>query len=184
MEDKAIIEKCLRGQSEYFEEIVNRYKRLIFSIILNYIKDKEQVEDIAQDVFIKIYNNLNKYNPEYKFSAWVAKITSNTCVDIIRKKSVISVSLDDAVEVKEVCKDSMPEEKYIANETKKLIDREIDKLPDKYKVPLLMFHRAGLKYDEIAQALDVPLTIVKNRIFRARKTLKEILEENRKEGML
>ena len=80
--DYEIIQKCLSGQQQYFEELVTRYKKLIFSVVYNMINDKEEVSDISQEVFIRIYKALDRYNPEYKFSTWAVRITTNLCLDI------------------------------------------------------------------------------------------------------
>ena len=72
--DYEVIQKCLAGQQQYFEELVTRYKKLIFSVVYNMINDKEEVSDISQEVFIRIYKALGRYNPEYKFSTWAVRL--------------------------------------------------------------------------------------------------------------
>ena len=84
--DYEIIQKCLSGRQEYFEELVTRYKKLIFSVVYNMINDKEEVSDISQEVFIRIYRALDRYNPEYKFSTWSVRIATNLCLDILERK--------------------------------------------------------------------------------------------------
>ena len=76
MEDYEIIQCCLQGKKEMFEELVSRYKNLVYSIILRMTNDPEEANDLAQEVFIKVYRNLDKYEPTYKFSTWIMRITT------------------------------------------------------------------------------------------------------------
>jgi RNA polymerase sigma-70 factor (ECF subfamily) len=174
MQDCEIIGLCLSGNTGAYEELVNRYQRLVYSIALNLLKDTGLAEDAAQEAFIKAYRNLGSYNPEYKFSTWVGRITYNTCIDILRKQRE-STPLDEAFEAGSP--EASPEEAAISNERKKKLESLIGGLDPKYRQPLMLYHISGLKYEEIAVVMKVPMTIVKNRIFRARKMLKEALKE-------
>lgn len=174
MQDCEIIRLCLDGEIDAFEELVNRYQRLVYSVALNYLKDADLAEDAAQESFIKAYTHLRSYNPEYKFSTWIGKIAYNTCIDILRKKRELT-PLDEAAEVAD--KTDTPEEAAISNERKKKLEELINALETKYRQPLMLYHMTGLKYEEIAEFLKVPVSIVKNRLFRARKMLKEAFKE-------
>lgn len=173
MQDYDVIRLCLEGKSDAYEELVDRYQRLVYSLALNYINDPGLAEDAAQEVFLKAYTHLRSYNPEYKFSTWISKITQNTCVDILRKRRDVS-PLDDAFEVTD--KAQTPEEAAISRERKSKLEEMIKGLDTKYRDPLMLYHASGLKYDQIAEMLKVPMSIVKNRIFRARKMLKDAIE--------
>lgn len=173
MLDYEIIRQCIDGNKEAYEELVDRYQRLVYSVALNYMKDPGLAEDAAQESFIKAYTHLRSYNPEFKFSTWITRITYHTCIDALRKRRELS-PLDDACEVAD--KDITPEETVILVERKRKLEQLINKLEPKYRQPLMLYHMSGLKYDEIAAFLKVPMSIVKNRIFRARKMLKEGIE--------
>lgn len=173
MQDYEIVKLCLEGRTEAFEMLVERYQRLVYSIALNYLKDPALSEDAAQEAFVKAYMHLRSYNPEFRFSTWITRITHNTCVDLIRKRKE-TTPIDDAFEVPDPRK--TPEDMVIAKEKRKKLEWLVNQLDHKYKQPLMLYHVSGLKYEEIAACLDVPMSIVKNRIFRARKMLKELLE--------
>lgn len=176
MQDYDIIKQCLDGNTNAFEELVERYQRLVYSMSLKYLKDTSLAEDTSQEVFIKAYTRLRSYNPEFKFSTWLSKITYNTCIDQMRRgkdKEVIHIQEDFEVEDS----DYSPEETVIVKERKRKLEALISGLEQKYKEPLMLFHTSGLRYEEISKLLKVPITIVKNRIFRARKMLKEALKE-------
>lgn len=180
--DYELIQKCLAGEQHYFEELVTRYKKLVYSVVYNMISDKEEVSDVSQEVFIRIYKALNRYNPEFKFSTWAVRITTNLCLDILRKKKLDSVPLDEIGDVSSG--NDTPETKYISRERTERIRRAIDGLPEKYRVPVVLFHQNGLSYEEIMRVLNEPMTIIKNRLYRARLMLREALQTDRKEEVL
>jgi RNA polymerase sigma-70 factor (ECF subfamily) len=180
--DTDLIQKCLAGEQEAFAELVARYKKLIYSVVYNMIHDKQEVNDISQEVFIRIYKSLDRYNPEYKFSTWAVKIATNLCLDLLRKKKIDSVPIDEIAGVSS--KADTPETKYIKKEKSRVIREAIASLPEKYRVPIVLFHQNGLSYEEMARVLDEPMTIIKNRLYRARLLLREKLSGDRKEEVL
>lgn len=180
--DIELINKILAGDHELFSELVTRYKKLIYSVVYNMIKDKEEVNDISQEIFIRLYQALNRYNPEYKFSTWSVKIATNYCLDVLRKKKADVVPIDEMIEVP--YNGDTPELKYIRKEQKNKIREAIEELPEKYKIPIILFHQNGLSYEEMTHILNEPMTIVKNRLYRARLMLREKLSSSRREEIL
>jgi RNA polymerase sigma-70 factor (ECF subfamily) len=171
--DYELIQLCLNGDNSNFSLLVSRYKNLVYSIILRMINDNEEANDLAQEVFIKVYKNLDKYYPDFKFSTWVIRITTNHVIDYRRKKVKETVPMED-VEY-ELSSNESPEDAYINKEEKQKINNILNTLPDMYKIPIVLYHQQGLSYQEIADIIQEPLSKVKNRIFRGRKMLKEIL---------
>lgn len=168
--DYEIVQRCLNGDGQSFRELVSRYKRLIFSVVYNLTKDKEELEDISQEVFIKIYKSLDKYNPEYKFSTWSVTIARNLCVDLLRKKKVSVTAIE---EIEGVSRDlNTPETRYLNKERALGVRKAIEELPEDYRMPVVLYYQKGKAYKEIAEMLNLPVTIVKNRLYRARQTLK------------
>jgi len=180
--DYELVKKCLDGDQDAFSELVSRYKKLIYTVVYNMIHDNQEVNDISQEVFVRIYKSLDKYNPEYKFSTWSVKIATNLCLDILRKKKVDQVSIDEIGEM--TSKNNTPEEEYINKEKKKLIWKAVSDLPEKYRVPIILFHQDGLSYEEITKVVNEPMTVIKNRLYRARLMLREKLSQQRKEESL
>ena len=173
MTDFELVQKCLNGEKEYFSEIIARHKNLVYSVVLKMINNQEDANDLSQEVFIKIYKNLDKYFPDFKFSTWVVRITTNHVIDYRRKKKYETVSAEE-IEYKLVS-ESTPEQDYLQKEEKLILNKLLESLPDIYKVPIVLYHQQGLSYQEIAEAINEPLSKVKNRIFRGRKMLKEEL---------
>ena len=178
MTDFELIQDCLAGNQEAFTEIVARYKNLVYSIILRMVTDREDANDLAQEVFLKIYRNLASYSPEFKFSTWTMRITSNHVIDYRRKQKQDSVSLEMVEATLVANPDDMPEAVLIRNEEADRVQRLLDELPSMYRIPIEMYHKADMSYQEIADELGEPISKVKNRIFRGRKIIKaRYLEE-------
>lgn len=175
-DDYEVIKTVLRGNKDAFEEIIRRYKNLVFAVIHRMTNDYEEANDTAQEVFIRVYKNLDKYNPEYKFATWIIKITANYIIDLNRKKKQETVPIEN-VEYGIYSEEDSPEDKLIKEERSKELFGLIDDLPDIYRVPLLLYHKDGLSYNEISEKTDESLSKVKNRIFRGRKMLREKLKK-------
>ena len=174
MTDIELVQTCLSGDQECFSELVERYKNLVYSVILRKTKDNEEANDLAQDVFLKVYKNLRSYSPEFRFSTWVIRITTNHIIDQYRKKRQETVPIDEHLqEIEATGAEDSPETLYIKREQTRRISKIVEDLPEMYKIPIVMYHQQGLSYQEISNIIDEPLSKVKNRIFRGRKLLKE-----------
>jgi len=184
MTDMQLIEACLAGNQDCFTELVTRYKNLVYSIILRMTKDNEEANDLAQDVFLKIYKNLRAYSPAFKFSTWVIRITTNHVIDQHRKKKQETVSLEDAAfDTGMADTEASPETIYLQREQTRRINKIIEDLPIMYKIPIVLYHQQGMSYQEISETINEPLSKVKNRIFRGRKLLKDsLVRTTAKEG--
>ena len=175
MTDHELVLACAEGDKASFGEIVMRYKNLVYSVVLRMVSDKEEANDLAQDVFIKLYRNLEKYQPEYKFSTWTIRIATNHVIDYRRKKRHEVVNIDEVAGGLYADGGQSPEDAYIAGEQSRLLRDMVADLPDIYRIPIVLYHDQGLSYQEIADITQEPLSKVKNRIFRGRKMLKESL---------
>ena len=179
--DIQLIKRCLDGDHQAFAELVARYKKLVYGVVFNMVSDKQEVNDVAQEVFLRIYKSLNQYNPEYKFSTWSVRIATNLCLDILRKKKINCVPIEEFAGVPGEI--NTPEAEYIKMERKQYVRHAVAGLEDKYRIPIVLFHQNGLSYDEISKVLNEPMSIVKNRIYRARLILKEKLSSGREEAL-
>jgi RNA polymerase sigma-70 factor (ECF subfamily) len=174
--DMELIESCLKGYQDAFTELVNRYKNLVYSIILRQTRDTEEANDLAQDVFLKVYRNLKSYTPAFKFSTWVMRITGNHIIDQHRKKRAETVPFEaHMAEGTGMATEASPETQYLKREQTERINKIIADLPEMYRVPVVLYHQEDKSYQEISDIINEPLSKVKNRIFRGRKLLKEML---------
>jgi RNA polymerase sigma-70 factor (ECF subfamily) len=178
------------GREPAFRELVRRYERPVFSLIFRMVRDRELAEDLAQDSFIKVLNNIDRYRPEFKLSSWLFKIANNVTIDHLRRRQLATVSLDGsphaatAAEAQATSLDieSRGESALEAMESRELgsaIEQAIGKLRPEYRSCILLRHVEGRSYEEIAATLDLPLGTVKTYIHRARHELREALEDLR-----
>ncbi|SHI39760.1 RNA polymerase sigma factor [Lutispora thermophila] len=178
--DMEIINKCLEGDDSAFEELVSRYKGIVFNTSYRMLGSYEEAEDASQEVFIKMYRYLRRYDPQYKFSTWAIKITTNYCLDLLRKRKGETVPIETQYDLKD--EGFTPEEEYVRHEKQQMVKKAVDSLPPKYKELIVLFHNRGLSYSEIMEVTGESLTIVKNRLYRARQMLKDLLKDMDKEG--
>lgn len=178
------------GREPAFRELVRRYERPVFSLIFRMVRDRETAEDLAQDTFIKVLNNIDRYRPEFKLSSWLFKIANNVTIDHLRKRQLATVSLDGSPHAQTAAEaqatsldvESKGESALEAIESRELgsaIERAIGKLRPEYRSCILLRHVEGRSYEEIAATLDLPLGTVKTYIHRARHELREALESLR-----
>jgi RNA polymerase sigma-70 factor (ECF subfamily) len=178
------------GREPAFRELVRRYERPVFSLIFRMVRDRETAEDLAQDTFIKVLNNIDRYRPEFKLSSWLFKIANNVTIDHLRRRQLATISLDGsphaatAAEAQATSLDveSRGQSALEAIESSELgsaIEAAIGKLRPEYRSCILLRHVEGRSYEEIAATLDLPLGTVKTYIHRARHELREALEDLR-----
>ncbi|MBP1654170.1 MAG: polymerase, sigma-24 subunit, subfamily [Bacteroidetes bacterium] len=177
-EDYQTIQSALRGDNRAYRKLMDKYHDAIYSFIFRMVHDREQVEDLTQEAFIKAFSSLKNFNEEFAFSTWLYKIATNNCIDYIRKRKLQMYSIDKPVE----SRDSeyvfeLPDDSYeadrdvIADQRAVLLHDAIDKLPEKYRRVILLRHTDEKSYEEIARMLRLPIGTVKAHIFRARELL-------------
>lgn len=186
-EDAQLIRKCLKGDEKAYEKLLEKYRGPVFSICLRMVRNRDDAEDLAQDVFIKIFNILDRYNPSFPFSSWLYRITSNLCIDFLRKNKRTVFSLDKPVDgddgemFRQLPSDGIgPHRKMELKEEMLILEKAIERLPDHYRMIVLLRHQEHLSYDEISETLGIPLGTVKARIHRARKTIVDFFRDYRK----
>ena len=180
--DVDLIAKAISGREEGFEELVRRYQRPIVGYIYRMLGDYDASLDVSQEVFIKVYNSLDKYSSEYKFSTWIYRIAHNATIDHIRRNSAKLQSLeteseDGAYQMQLESSAPTPEQYQERKEWKSEIESVVKCLPSAYRELILLRHTQELSYDEIAEVTNLPLGTVKNRLFRAREMMREIFVE-------
>jgi RNA polymerase sigma-70 factor (ECF subfamily) len=179
--DDELIARALSGERELFEHIVHRYHRPVATFIHRMVGDYETSLDLTQEVFLKVYTALDRYDERYKFSTWLFKIASNHAIDHLRKQNGKMLSLDgtdgklELSPLEVVSAEPSPERQSILNQRRAIIESAIACLPLPYRQVIVLRHMAELSYEEIAEITALPLGTVKNRIFRAREAMREQL---------
>ena len=180
LSDESLVARILDGNGADFEVLVRRHQGAIYSFILRMVRDPEEAMDLCQEVFLKVFSSLERFDPRFRFTTWLYRIASNTAIDEIRRRRSGAVySLDapaDEGAPREVAGgDPRPDEMLAARETKGRIEDALRELPDGYREVLLLRHQGERRYDEIARITGLPIGTVKNRIFRAREMLRRAL---------
>jgi len=174
MEDIVHIKKCLNGQKDAFEFLVTKYKNLVYSIAFSTLTNKSDAADVTQEVFLKAWANLSSYNPEFTFKSWIARITVNHCINLNYKSRRIAAWDDEEME-KITTDENNPENAALDTERRNDIRNAINSLPEKYRIIVQLYHQHSLSYEEICNVTGYPMSIVKNRLYRARKMLAKSL---------
>jgi RNA polymerase sigma-70 factor (ECF subfamily) len=182
MKDGELVASALKGREDGFEELVRRYQRPMVTYIYRMTGDYEASLDLTQEVFIKVYNSLARYDATFKFSTWIYRIAHNAAIDYLRRNSTQFEDLerqnsDGATFMRPLASRApSPEEQSERAERRAEIETVVQDLPPAYRELIVLRHAHDLSYDEIAEITALPLGTVKNRIFRARESLRRALE--------
>lgn len=183
MKDEELVKRINDGEMELFEEIIARYETKVFGVIYYMMRNKNEVEDIAQEVFIKVFKNLRKFKGDSSLYTWIYKITVNLCLDELKKRKKV-VYLDEKVEVNdselEIQLSSNEKDQaklYEEKELKECMQKCIRELPEKQRIMLILRDIQGLPYEEISRITGIKLGTVKSQINRARLKLKDLIEK-------
>lgn len=188
-QDFALVESALKGDEKAFAKLLSKYKDAIYFMLLKMVNNKSDAEDLTIEAFGKAFKNLHQYSPSYAFSTWLFKIASNNCIDFLRKKKGVHVSIetnqdnnenDQSVRLKSV--DPDPEEKLIRIQKAILLRRIVHKLKPRYRTLVELRYFREYSYEEIAKELKLPLGTVKAQLFRAREMLFKMIESTEIDG--
>jgi RNA polymerase sigma-70 factor (ECF subfamily) len=180
--DTELVVRALAGREDGFEELVRRYQRPIVAYVYRMVGDYDSALDLTQEVFIKVYNSLGRYRPEYKFSTWIYRIAHNAAIDHLRRQGAtrteeIEIEGEGGTTFEKplASKSLTPEQETERGERRAEIEEVVAQLPHAYRELIVLRHSHDLSYDEIAEVTGLPLGTVKNRIFRAREAMRELL---------
>ena len=175
MNDAELIDQILNGNMNAFTFLVNRYQKLVVHITGRIIKRHEELEDVCQEVFLKVYQNLGKYRNECKLSTWIATIAYNTSINYLRKFKKSELVNSDDVAAFEKLTDFRSDD-YEKADLYRYIREQIELLPVHYRTVLTLYHLEEFSYQEIEQITGMPEGTVKNYLYRAKALLKEKLK--------
>jgi len=191
-QERLLVDNVLSGDLQAFQQFVEKYQRLVTHMVFRMILNESDREELCQDVFLKVHQNLSKFQFQSKLSTWISRITYNTCINYLQKKKAI---LYDDLMIRENASDSstidgrssnldslkgelpQPDESTISQETSELLYAELNNLPAQYRTIITLYHLDNLSYEEIGEITGMPMGTVKNYLFRARKLLKDKLLE-------
>jgi len=176
--DAQLVAVSRAGDIEGFQELVFRYQRRLYGLCYRLLGNHHDAEDACQDAFLKAYRSLHRYDPDRPLDRWLLTITANCCVSMLRRRRKHGgVSDRDAVGGPRGDDGSAASaaDEAQAQELARAVGRAVDGLPDRYRLPFVLFHQENMPYEEIARALERPLGTVKSRVHRAREQLYQTL---------
>ena len=186
LSDKSLVSRVLRGETDAFSAIIKNTEALTAQIVFKMIENVEDRKDVAQDIYLKVFDKLSGFRFESKLSTWIAQISYNTCLSYLEKKKLIFPGQqgsernhdEDSGYLNEWDKTPFTTETENAISKKELsgiLKSEIENLPPLYKTLISLFHQEEMSYDEITRIVGLPVGTVKSYLFRARKMLKDNL---------
>ena len=174
--EKMIVKEAAAKNPAAFSQLIFLYKKRIVAVGRRFFYDQNNIDDFLQEVFIKIYENLDKFQGNSRFSTWITRIAYNTAINFkIRTKK--SENLCEETQSNLVSNYETPEETQLKQLTKEAINNAVKQLPENYKKCIELYFYNNMTYEEIAETTDIPLNTVKTYIFRAKKELYQKLKE-------
>ena len=173
--DGQLIKKAAQGDDAALAELVQRYLNPVYGFAYRYARNQQDAEDIAQEVFVKVWKNLKKFDASKPFQPWLYQITKNTCLDWLKKKSVAPLS--ELETIKNAVVDASPQPDVLADQNllAAKLTAATNQLSPKYAKVISLYHQQNLNLRQIAQLLQEPLNTVKSRYRRALLLLKKVL---------
>lgn len=181
--DEELVAAVLAGDPERFGELVERYQVRLVNYLFRLLRNPDDAHDLAQEVLVKVYQALDRFDPQFRFSTWLFRIAQNSAIDQIRRRRFRLVSLSPEPVEGEARDWDLPAPERgpygdLRNrERGDAIQEAIEALPWEYRELILLRHMGELPYEEIARMKEMPLGTVKNKLFRGRQMLKEKLQE-------
>ena len=181
--DFLLVESALTGDEKAFAKLMSRYKDAIYFMLLKMVNNKNDAEDLTLEAFGKAFKNLHQYSPNFAFSTWLFKIATNNCIDFLRKRRGVYISIENNLEngdnvtpIKLRSTEPNPEEKLIRIQRAILMRKIVHRLKPRYRILVELRYFREFSYEEIAKELNLPLGTVKAQLFRAREMLFKMIE--------
>jgi len=179
-EEQVWLEQARRGDKSAFGQLIEAYQGPVYNLAYRMLGNRGEAEEAAQEAFIRAYTRLDTYDPARKFSTWMLSITSNYCVDLLRKRRTLLLSLDQPLPPHPALmsdRDENPEAQAADSEQEAMVQALLEHLPDDYRQTVVLRYWYDLSYEEIAEVMDSSVSAIKSRLFRARRQLAEVSME-------
>lgn len=179
-DEKKIIQQVLDGNQEAFSELVKAYEKPVYNLCLRMTGNAQDAQDLAQEAFLKAWRGLRFYKFESSFSTWLYRLTSNVCIDFLRRqkrRTAVSLTMEEQ-ELEVPDQRPVPEERMLQQEARQAVSQAMNQLEDEFRLVLTLRVLEDMSYEQIAQIMDLKVGTVKSRLARARIKLKNILQQN------
>ncbi len=180
-DDGELVRLCLAGEQTAFDALAARHYRRVYNVAYRMLGNREQAEDITQETLLRVYSRLHTFKQGASFIAWVRRITTNLCIDHLRRRGEQTVSLDRQLEAgmehADTSAGASPEGRLEMTEDARRVMEALRRLPGKQRAVLVLRHVEGLKVDEIARTMKMPQGTVKTLLFRGRHAVRGMVGE-------
>jgi RNA polymerase sigma-70 factor (ECF subfamily) len=177
--ERALVERCRTGDERAFQELVDRNKDLVFALIARTVQDRSRAEDLAQEVFLRVHRGLPYFRGEARLSTWIYRIVANVCAQDAVKPTAISLE-DERVRSRVASSTSARDERFGTLELRDRLEKAVARLPANYRFLVAAHYLDGMRYEDLAEALQLPLGTVKTQLHRAKQQLRRLLETDLK----
>ena len=183
VEDKALVEQALEGSEDAVTELVRRFQRPVYTVILRMVHDPGLAEDLAQDAFVNAFRHLENFDRERKFASWLFKIAHNRTLDHLRRKRLDTVSIEGPDGIPSLIdrigdsKQLTPDHEHLRSEIMEAFESALETLRPEYREVIVLRFQNAMSYREIADIVGLPLATVKTHIHRARKLMAAEIEK-------
>jgi RNA polymerase sigma-70 factor, ECF subfamily len=175
--ERVLIERCRAGDATAFQDLVDRYKDLVFGLIARTVQERSQAEDLAQEVFLRVHRGLPYFRGEAKLSTWIYRIVANVCSqDHARRPPTVSLDTSSEDPTRPSTTPASSDRQFGDLELRDRLEKAIARLPANYRLLIAAHYLEGIQYGDLAEALDMPLGTVKTQLHRAKQQLRRLLE--------
>jgi RNA polymerase sigma-70 factor (ECF subfamily) len=186
-DDLTLVRRARSGDQRAFGLLVQRYQKKVYAVALGMVKDAEEAMDVSQEAFVKVHRYLDRFKGDSSFYTWLYRITTNTCIDVLRRRGVTSsdsVEYDDTVQMdlseanlgllaSQV--DVSPSRSLLRRELGEKLEEALAQLPEKHRAILLLRELEGMSYEDLSRTLEIPKGTVMSRLFHARAKVQRLL---------
>jgi RNA polymerase sigma-70 factor, ECF subfamily len=167
-DERELIDRCRAGDDSAFGELVDRYKNLVYAMVYRLVPDRSQVDDLAQEVFLKVHRGLPYFRGDARLSTWIYRIVSNVCLQArtASRRAPVAGQGEDR---------GASDASFAEIELRDRIEKAMEQLPENYRLLIAAHYLQGIQYDALAESLNIPVGTVKTHLHRAKKRLRELL---------
>ena len=186
LNESVLVERCRRNDAEAFGHLIDAYQNRVYGFVRRMVRDQEDAADITQEVFVRAFQSFSRFDGRSSLRTWLFRIAYNLCVD--RSRKVVRSPIEYSLDVTSESEDSFdvpddrwnPESLTVDAELMDIVEQAISTMSEKLRTVLLLHDKEDMAYEEIAQAVNVPIGTVKSRLFLARNHLQQALEPHLK----
>jgi RNA polymerase sigma-70 factor (ECF subfamily) len=180
-QEQTWVEQALAGDTAAFSNLVEAYQKPVYNLAYRMLGNSVEAEDAAQEAFIRAYTRLDTYDPSRKFSSWMLSIASHYCIDVLRRRRMTLLSIEELPPMADVSmpRSAHPEHLVARGQVAEKVQQLLGTLPEHYRTPIILRYWYDMSYREIAETMGVTESTVKTRLHRARARLAECAQQGR-----